>query len=80
VFPTPAAPVVVNNAVRFVEPAPAAIAPAAAHEPPQVAPLLDGAVTADAAQTDSDAPAPSSESAAPAPSRAARRSRRHSAR
>ena len=77
-YPTPAAPVVVNNAVRFVEPAPAAIAPAAAHEPPQVAPLLDGAVSADAAIAITDAPEP--EPDASAPSRAARRSRRHSAR
>jgi hypothetical protein len=77
-YPTPAAPVVVNNAVRFVEPAPAAIAPAAAHEPPQVAPLLDGAVSADAAIAITDAPEP--EPDATAPSRAARRSRRHSAR
>jgi hypothetical protein len=77
VFPTPAVPVVVHNAVRFVEPAAAAIAPAAAHEPPQVAPLLDGAVSADAATADTDAPAPAPE---PAASRAARRSRRHSTR
>lgn len=76
VFPSAAARVVMQNSVRFVDLAPPSIVHVAAHEPPQVAPILDAAVPGDAALD--DLPTPAREPARPA--RGSRRSRRHGAR
>ncbi|MEZ4391642.1 MAG: serine/threonine-protein kinase [Polyangiales bacterium] len=76
VLPPPTERVVMQNSVRFVDPAPPTIVHVTAHEPPRVAPVLDAALEGDASVQD----APASEPARPRSSRGARHSRRHGAR